>query len=243
VSLWGKVGITPMIGQNDVLGEKFTLDDAAAVNQFAVANHVGLMSMWSMNRDANCVLPVPVTSNIVRDNCSGVDQGGLTFHEALSAGATDLPLVIPTWTSSSPAPSETPTLNTPDDPATSPFPVWDATSQFPDGTRITWRHNVYTARWWTTGIAPDSPQVVAADNPWRLIGPVMPGDHPAPLPTLPAGTYPTWDQTASYNQGARVQVGLVPYEAKWWTTGELPGHATGDASPWRIVFPTVTDLG
>ena len=48
---------------------------------------------------------------------------------------------------------------------------------------------------------------------------------------------------ATYMQGARVQVGLVPYEAKWWSSGDQPGRIIGDAGPWKIVFPTVVDLG
>src|SRR5450631_598424 len=37
---WAKVGIVPMIGQNDVASEQFTLTDAVAVNEFARAQGV-----------------------------------------------------------------------------------------------------------------------------------------------------------------------------------------------------------
>ncbi|MDQ4133039.1 MAG: hypothetical protein M3179_07505 [Actinomycetota bacterium] len=37
--LWAMVGITPMIGQNDIAGEVFTLADARQVTDFAVLRH------------------------------------------------------------------------------------------------------------------------------------------------------------------------------------------------------------
>ena len=47
-----KVGITPMIGKNDVQGECFQVADAHKIAQFVNINpYVGLAAMWSMNRD------------------------------------------------------------------------------------------------------------------------------------------------------------------------------------------------
>lgn len=47
-----KLGITPMIGQNDQLGEVFQLQDAQNLVKFAKSNaFVGMISMWSLNRD------------------------------------------------------------------------------------------------------------------------------------------------------------------------------------------------
>lgn len=53
-SLWRKIGVTPMIGQNNVKGEIFTVNDAHRLNKFARDNGVGRMSMWSVNRDVEC---------------------------------------------------------------------------------------------------------------------------------------------------------------------------------------------
>ena len=50
-TLWSKIGATPMIGQNDYYNEVFTLADAQGLNQFALQNGLGRMSMWSANRD------------------------------------------------------------------------------------------------------------------------------------------------------------------------------------------------
>src|SRR5690606_38700545 len=48
---WARVGTTPMIGQNDVDGEVFTLDDAEGLTSFARSRGVARVSMWSLNRD------------------------------------------------------------------------------------------------------------------------------------------------------------------------------------------------
>jgi chitinase len=77
----------------------------------------------------------------------------------------------------------------------------------------------------------------ASDTPWTLIGPVLPGDHPAPTPTLSAGTYPTWSATQIYVGGDRVLYHGVGYQAKWWTQGNVPGVATATPSdtPWQVL--------
>ena len=56
--LWGMIGVTPMIGNNDYPGnsapanpEKFTIADATTVTQFAATNNIGLLSYWALNRD------------------------------------------------------------------------------------------------------------------------------------------------------------------------------------------------
>lgn len=238
---WAKVGITPMIGQNDVEGEVFTLDDAATVNTFARSHGVGQVSMWSLNRDATCGSPLPKVLTVVQTTCSGVDQGSHSFADVL---ATDLPyastVTVSPLASAVPTASSTPATSAADqtdDPAHSPFPIWDPLGAYPGGTKTVWHHNVYQARYWTSGFAPDTPVATATDSPWTLVGPVLPGDTPAPLPTLPAGSYPQWNATEAYVAGTRVQVGLVPYEAKWWTQGQLPGKTVPGGSPWVLVLP------
>lgn len=52
--LYSNVGITPMIGQNDVSTEVFTLADATKVADFVKANGVGQLSWWEMTRDKPC---------------------------------------------------------------------------------------------------------------------------------------------------------------------------------------------
>ena len=244
---WTRVGITVMIGQNDVETERFTLADAEVVNQFARDNGVGLVSMWSLNRDNTCVAPLPTVTTVVQDNCSGVDQGGVSFAETL---ALDLPLAGQVRQADTPDPSASPSVSPTqaaaapvapadlvDDPAKSPYPIWEPLGTYPAGTKIVWRKNVYEARYWTSGFAPDTAVANPYDSPWTLLGPVLPGDKPAPLPTLPAGSYPDWDAEEVYVAGDRVLLDLVPYEAKWWTQGQKPGVAIEGGSPWLLVLP------
>lgn len=236
---WERVGITPMIGQNDILGEVFTIGDAERVNQFARDKGVGLVSMWSLNRDSTCVSPLPTVVTVVQTQCSGIDQESHSFADVL---AHDLPYVL-RRDSITPSPSPQARQSEPvitdltDDPATSPYPIWEPLGAYPGGTKVVWHRNVYEARYWTSGFAPDTPVSHPADSPWTLVGPVLPGDRPAPLPTLPANTYPQWDEEQAYTAGTRVQVDLVPYEAKWWTQGQKPGTAIAGGSPWMLVIP------
>ncbi|MHA0287848.1 Calx-beta domain-containing protein [Mycobacterium sp. C3-094] len=48
---WNQLGVTPMIGVNDVLTEVFTVADAQTLENFARVNGLGMLSMWSLNRD------------------------------------------------------------------------------------------------------------------------------------------------------------------------------------------------
>lgn len=228
-STWAKIGITPMIGQNDVAGERLTIADATAVNAFARTKGVGLISMWSANRDANCASPIPVISTVVQTFCSGVDQGQALFHNVLSLKTNDAGF------GKARAVATVDPRSVVDDPRTSPFAIWSATVQYPTATRIVWRRNVYQAKWVTRGDTPDMSVVHASDSPWQLIGPVLPGDRPAPMPSAAKGTYPAWSATAIYDRGARVLVGTVPYEAKWWTKGARPGSTDPGADAWSLV--------
>ncbi|KAJ3252006.1 hypothetical protein HK103_001881 [Boothiomyces macroporosus] len=50
-----KLGITPMIGANDVSGEFFTLANAQQVVDFALANsYIQMLAFWSLHRDSAC---------------------------------------------------------------------------------------------------------------------------------------------------------------------------------------------
>jgi hypothetical protein len=60
-----KIGVTPMIGQNDVASEKFYQSDAQKLLTFAQANDwVRLLSMWSVNRDNSVNGPLYKSSQI-----------------------------------------------------------------------------------------------------------------------------------------------------------------------------------
>ena len=190
---WAKVGITPMIGQNDVQAERFTLADAAAVNEFARAHGVGQLSMWSLNRDSTCAAPLPAVLPVVQNSCSGVDQGGQRFADVLSDRLEHRP---PSGSASAePSTSGTPGAATPsptgtvDDPAQQPLPDLGPAGAVPGWHQGRLAPPGLPLR--ATGPAASPPACRAdPDSPWKLVGPVLPGDTPAPLPTLPAGHLP-----------------------------------------------------
>jgi chitinase len=228
-TLWAKMGATPMIGQNDTPDELFTLADAAELNQFALSHKVGRMSMWSANRDIACGTNY-VFTQIVSDACSGVQQDANDFANRLGAGFDGRIFLSAGLVTT----ADTKLAQQPDNPATSPYPIWSPTAAYLKGTKVVWHHNVYEAKWWTQGDVPDDPVLQEWQTPWELIGPVLPGEKPIPQPTLPPGTYPDWSGTAIYNTGDRVLFNGVPYQAKWWNTGQSPAAASSnpDSSPW-----------
>lgn len=228
-TLWSKVGATPMIGQNDVSAEVFTLADAAGLNAWATTTGLGRMSMWSLNRDATCGTSFTDT-NRVSNVCSGVDQGDQSFAETLGAGMTGSPQESSGTTTT---PEAIP-ADEPDDPKSSPYVIWDENATYLVGTKVTWHHNVYEAKWWSRGDLPDDAVLDEWETPWTLIGPVLPGETPVPIPTLPTDTYPTWSGTAVFEQGDRVMFDGIPFEAKWWTQGDSPEASSTepDNSPW-----------
>lgn len=69
-ALWGMIGTTPMIGMNDVKTEIFTLKDAQQTLTFAQQKKIGMISMWSLNRDHPC----PTATSVQLKCSSTVDQ-------------------------------------------------------------------------------------------------------------------------------------------------------------------------
>jgi hypothetical protein len=48
---WSQLGVTPMIGVNDITTQVFGIEDARMLEDFARANGLGMLSMWSVARD------------------------------------------------------------------------------------------------------------------------------------------------------------------------------------------------
>jgi len=232
-TVWGKIGITPMAGQNDVPGEVFGLDDATALNAFAQEQKIGRMSLWSLNRDTTCGSNYADVTR-VSDSCSGIDQGDAKFVDLLGQGFTGRPVEAAATVTTDEAKDIESVV---DNPATSPYSIWAEDSSYLEGTKVVWHKNVYQTKWWTRGDLPDNPVLNEWETPWVLIGPVMPGETPIPKPTLPAGTYPDWAGTAIYEKGALILFDGVPYESKWWNQGESPDAAAADpdGSPWAVL--------
>lgn len=228
-TLWRKIGLTPMIGQNDIVADVFTLSDAQGLHDFAQSKGVGRMSMWSLNRDAECGPNYP-TLTVVSDACSGVPQGAARYSDVLG---TD----IGSKATASPSPMLPTTTATAvvDDPTTSPYPVWSPVATYVQSDRIVWQGNVYEAKWWTKEDVPNDPVPGRAAAPWQLIGPVLPGDRPKPEVTVPPATYPAWSATTVYHKGDRVMLDQRVFEAKWWVQTQSPEAALQGStdSAWR----------
>jgi len=230
VSLWRKIGATPMIGKNDTADEVFTVEDAQAFSGFAHDQGIGRMSMWSANRDVPCGENY-VDVKVVSDSCSGVKTPKAGFSQALSkgfVGSLDQSVNIVT--------TEDPESSTAviDDPTKSPYQIWNETGAYPKGVKVVWHGNVYEAKWWTKNDLPDNPVLQSYETPWQLVGPVLLGEKLIEQPTLPVNTYPKWAGTTVYNGGDRVLFEGMPFQAKWWNQGDSPAAsaANSDSSPW-----------
>lgn len=226
---WSRISATAMIGQNDVRSEVFDLADAKALVRFAADRGMVRMSMWSQNRDRQCDANWPDPKR-VSDSCSGVLQKTGEFSEILRA---QRPGSIVQFAESTPdAPVEVPE----DDPDTSPYPIWNSDLPYPADSKVVWHRSVYEAKWWTQGEQPDLPTESGA-QPWRLLGPVLPGEKPVERPQLPADAYPAWQKSQEYRRGDRIVFDGAGYEAKWWTQGDSPDAALvrPDESPWRAL--------
>jgi chitinase len=228
-SLWAKIGATPMIGQNDISTEVFNLEDASALNKYILSQGIVRTSMWSANRDIQCGENY-VNTSVVSDSCSGIAQTKNQFGSILSRGIEGSLKLNATSVTKEDKSLDDKT----DNPETSPYPIWNELSTYLQGTKVVWHRNVYQSKWWTQGEIPDNPVLQYWETPWELIGPVLAGESPIKLPTLPEGIYPEWSGKTQYEAGDRVLFNGLPFQAKWWTQGDSPAASTSNPtiSPW-----------
>ncbi|MGW5044640.1 cellulose binding domain-containing protein [Streptomyces griseoluteus] len=79
---WKTVGVTPMIGVNDVATEIFKVDDAGQLVDFAKSKGIGSLSMWSGTRDKSCDGGTKPTADAT---CSSITQDKFAFSKAFAA--------------------------------------------------------------------------------------------------------------------------------------------------------------
>jgi hypothetical protein len=53
---YGNIELTPMLGGNDVSGERFTLGDVDTVSAFAISQSLAGVHYWSFDRDTDCAV-------------------------------------------------------------------------------------------------------------------------------------------------------------------------------------------
>jgi chitodextrinase len=227
--IWQRLGATVMIGQNDIQGENFTVSDAQTLASFASRNHLGRISMWSINRDSQCGSSFPETG-MLSNTCSGTAQSGLQFSQVFGKfqGST---VVSSSAGEVQPAVADT-------NPADAPYPQWSATASYPLGYKVVENGEIYQAKWYNSGDDPSAQVQYAWQTPWELLGPVLPGDHAPSIATLPAGTYPAWSVGAQYQAGDQVLYQGLPYQAKWSNQGVSPATESSDpaGSPWEALY-------
>ncbi len=80
---WSMIGVTPMIGVNDITTEVFTLDDAQAVLDFANSTGLGMISFWSITRDN------PGTIGQATNYASGIDAPSGSFSDIFNDYGVD----------------------------------------------------------------------------------------------------------------------------------------------------------
>ncbi|HEY1687260.1 MAG TPA: hypothetical protein VGF95_00170 [Solirubrobacteraceae bacterium] len=230
---WGMIGATPMIGENDVSGEVFTLADARKLTAFAKKQHMARISMWSLNRDEQCNA-ASVEASGASNLCSGVEQRPLEFshifaklHSSSTKSAVRPAEPIPGTVQA-----------TSGTPANSPYPIWKPTIGYPAGYKVVWDGDVYQARWYSEEQRPNIASVEGQETPWLLVGPVLPGEHMPRIPHPKPGTYQAWSARKVYRAGDHVLYRGLPYEAKWYSEGQSPpAEPEGSQStPWKPLY-------
>ncbi|WP_066500512.1 chitinase [Abyssisolibacter fermentans] len=150
--IWNMVGMTPMIGENDVTTEVFNLEDAKQTLDFANQKEIGMISMWSLNRDKPCPNG---PSNKISNSCSGIEQKDYEFSETFNAYNDTSEFLA--REDSNKQPSEA--INR-----------WNPNRAYVAGEKVVYRGVLYEAKWYTKGDIPDKKTDYPWEKPWKIIG-------------------------------------------------------------------------
>jgi chitinase len=242
---WGHVGVTPMLGVNDVTSERFTTKDARELAKFVKARGIPRVSAWSLNRDQQCGGAFAKVGEL-SNTCSGVEQKPLEFTHIFSElRGTKTAHRAEAEAAAAP---QTHTSPKADDPKTSPYPIWRPAAAYTSGYKVVWQGQIYQAGWWNQGTPPGTVAADSPEGPWQPIGPVPAGSQAPQLVKLDKSELPGWSPTKVYHEGDRVNFEGMPYRARWYTQGEQPlAELPSDPSaPWEPLFkypgePTSTE--
>jgi chitinase len=194
---YSKLGITPMIGQNDQAGEIFTIANAQSLVSFANSHGVGRLAFWSIGRDQPC--PGGAGGG-ASPNCSSISQTALQFT-AIFNGST---VGNPPPTTGGPTTGGTGGCSA---------PAWNSTTAYVGGTTVSYNGHTYTSKWWTQGDEPDTHSgqydvwidkgACSGGGP-TTTPPTSPTTGPtrttSPTPTA-TGQYPAWQPNHVYAVG------------------------------------------
>src|ERR1700742_3893475 len=198
---WGHVGVTPMLGVNDVTSQRFTTKDARGLSTFIEEHGISRASAWSLNRDQQCGGAFAKVGEL-SNTCSGVEQKPLEFTHIFSElRGTKTAHRAEAEAAAAP---QTHTSPEADDPATSPYPIWRPAAAYTSGYKVVWQGQIYQAGWWNQGTPPGTAASDAPDGPWQSIGPVPAGSTAPTLTKTDAGKHANWSSTTVYHEGDRV---------------------------------------
>ena len=224
-----RFGVTVMIGENDTPGENLSIAGATRVVSAASLHHWGRISMWSLNRDAQCGSAF-AEIGVLSTTCSGATESALGYSRLFSGAfsARDGVGAPATTSGTVVAPSNAP----------GPYPQWSASVPYPPTYKVVRNGEIYQAKWFSQGQDPATVVQYPSQTPWQLIGPVLPGSHPPTTTTLPTGTYPAWSPRRTYVAGQRVLFNGLPYQSKWYNVAQSPAAAATNptGSPWTALF-------
>jgi chitodextrinase len=113
-------------------------------------------------------------------------------------------------------------------------PVWNSTSIYTSGMKVSLNGINYTANFWTQGQNPATNNGGAGSGqPWTSNGPCSGSTGGGG-----GSCAPTWISTTVYNAGNTASLNGVNYQANFWTQGQNPSTnngAAGSGAPWTII--------
>ncbi|ACU54908.1 cellulose-binding family II [Acidimicrobium ferrooxidans DSM 10331] len=243
--LWQMVGVTPMIGQNDLSGEIFTTQDAQQLGAFAEQVGLGRLSMWEIHRDVECANNADEDSNY----CSGTTETPWQFSQIFEqAAGGSLPAPSdPTPPPSDPTPPPSNPTPAPTSPTT-PGPISFSSGSLAGTATV-------TSTWWgggqvdvtikNTGTAPVSGWTLGFTVPsGESIGSLWNGTVSGSTGTVTV-TPASWNGTIE--PGASIQVGFTlnggPENGVFPSSYELSGSSTASDPAPTTPTPTPTSSG
>jgi chitinase len=232
---WGHVGVTPMLGVNDVTDQRFTTKDAKELAKFVDARGIPRVSAWSLNRDSQCGGAFAKTGEL-SNTCSGVVQKPLQFTHIFSSLRGTKTAGKEATAATATAEARTRTIT--DDPKTSPYPIWRPSAAYGTGYKVVWQGQIYQSGWWNQGTPPGTAAADSPNGPWQPIGPVPANSKAPKLVKTVEGEFAKWSPTTVNHEGDRVEFDGLPYQARWYTQGEQPlAQLPSDPSaPWEPLF-------
>ena len=181
-SVWPRIGATPMIGQNDVDAEGFTLDDAAGARRVRRDKGLGRVSMWSLNRDRAVPAAPSPTWRCTPTPAAASPRNALAFSKIFRSlpGRRGRHAEADSVDGAGPGAHR----RRPDE---QPVPGVAADRAVRGGYKVVWQGDVYQAKWSNQGVDPATVTRDQWETPWALIGPVGPDRHRARPSRRPPG--------------------------------------------------------